>query len=130
MISPESRDLLGFYCRASIFYNIMLLTPSFSSLILEENAVSMRNDTCTSTPSQLLNQKIQVNKSKSFSNFAFKTVLWFFKALTLLFYSMFSFKLRNKIGRFGTLILFTELAFPSWLRHIFSTTGLIPYPML
>ena len=49
------------------------LTPSFSSPILEENAVSMRNDTCMATSSQLLhvrqpllkllNQKIQVNKS-------------------------------------------------------------------
>ena len=26
LISPESGDLLGFYCRASIVYNIMLLT--------------------------------------------------------------------------------------------------------
>ena len=59
-------------------YNIMLLTliltPSFSSPILEENAVGVRNDTftCTATSSQLLNQKIQVNKSKSFTNFAFQ----------------------------------------------------------
>ena len=53
LISPESRDLQGFYCRASIVYNIMLLTliltPSFSSpiLFLEENAASVRNDTFT-----------------------------------------------------------------------------------
>ena len=49
LISPESRDFLGFYCRASIAYNIMLLTfistPSFSSPFLEENAVGVRNDT-------------------------------------------------------------------------------------
>ena len=43
----ESRDLLGFYCRASIVYDIMLfltliLTPNFSSPILEENAVGVR----------------------------------------------------------------------------------------
>ena len=80
----------------------------------------MRNYTftCTATSSQFLNQKIQVNKSKSFSNFAFETVLWFFKALTLFFCSMFNFKFRNKIGRFGKLILFTKLALPSRLRHI------------
>ena len=63
----------------------LILTPSFSSPILEENAVSVRNDTCTATssqllhvrqtPSQLLDKKIQVNKSKSLTNFAFKTVL-------------------------------------------------------
>ena len=55
----------------------LVLTRSFGSPILEENAVDVRNDTfkCTATSSQLLNQKIQVNKSKSFSNFAFKTVL-------------------------------------------------------
>ena len=53
--------------------------------------VGARNDTATS--SQLLNQKIQVNKSKSFTNFAFKTVLRFFKTLTLFFYSMLGFKL-------------------------------------
>ena len=57
LISLESRDLLGFYCRTSIAYNIMLLTliltPSFSSPILEENAVGVRNDTftCTATSS-------------------------------------------------------------------------------
>ena len=62
-------------------YNIMLLTliltPSFSSHILEENAVGVRNDTftCTATSAQLFNQKVQVNKSKSFTNFDFKTVL-------------------------------------------------------
>ena len=80
LILPESRNLLGFYCRACTVYNIMLLalilTPSFSSPILEENAVSVGNDTCTATSSQpLLNKKLQVNKSKSFSKFAFKTVL-------------------------------------------------------
>ena len=46
LISPESRDLLGFYCRAFIVYNIMLLTliltPSFSNPLLEENAVAVR----------------------------------------------------------------------------------------
>ena len=55
--NPESRDLLGFYCRASIVYNTMrltlALTPSFSSPILEENPVGVRNDTftCTATSS-------------------------------------------------------------------------------
>ena len=45
----------------------LILTPSFSSPILEENAVCVRNDTftCTATASQLLNQKIEVNKSKA-----------------------------------------------------------------
>ena len=67
LISPESRDLLGFYCRASIVYNIMLLTfiltLSFSSPILEENAVSVRNDTCTATSSQRLHvQQPLLNK--------------------------------------------------------------------
>ena len=54
----------------------MILTPGFSSSILEENAVGVRNDsfTCTVTSSQLLNKEIQVNKSKPFGNFAFKTV--------------------------------------------------------
>ena len=57
--------MLGFYCRASIVYNIMLLTliltPSFSSPILEENAVGVRNDTftCTATSSRLLNRKFK-----------------------------------------------------------------------
>ena len=51
-----------------------ILTLSFSSPILEENAVGVRNDTYAATSSQaLLNQKIQVNKSKSFCHFAFKT---------------------------------------------------------
>ena len=74
--SPESTDLQGFYCRASIVYNTILLTliltPSFSSPILEENAAGARNDTFTfkAISSQLLNKKIQANKSKSFSNFA------------------------------------------------------------
>ena len=95
----------------------LILTPSFSSPILEENAVGVRNDTftftatssqllnqkieenavglrndtftCTATSSQLLNQKIQVIESKSFTNFAFKT-------LTLFFCSMFSFKLKKQ----------------------------------
>ena len=55
----------------------LILTPSFNSPILEENAVGVRNDTFTftATSSQLLNKKIQVNKSKSFTNSAFKTVL-------------------------------------------------------
>ena len=35
----------------------------------------------------------------------------------------------SKIGRFVKLILFAELALPSWLRHI-STTGLVPHPLL
>ena len=54
-----------------------ILTSRFSSAILEENAVGVRNDTFTrtATSSQLLNKTIQVNKSKSFTNFAFKTVL-------------------------------------------------------
>ena len=44
-----------------------ILTPSFSSPISEEIAVGVRNNTFifTATSSQLLNQKIQVNKSKS-----------------------------------------------------------------
>ena len=46
LISPESRDLLGFYCRASIVYNIMLLTltltPGFSSSLSEENTFGIR----------------------------------------------------------------------------------------
>ena len=98
------------YCAFMIFK-----TPSFSSPMLEENAAGVRNDTftCTAASSKLLNQKIQVNKSKSFTNFAFKTVLCFFKTLTVFFCSMFSFKLRNKIGRFSKLILFTELVLPS-----------------
>ena len=52
-----------------------ILTSSFSSPILEDNSVSVRNDTCTATSSQLLNKTIQVNKSKSVSYFAFETVL-------------------------------------------------------
>ena len=57
--------MLGFHCRASIVYNIMFLTlvliSSFSSPILEENLVGVRNDTftCTATFSQLLNQKFK-----------------------------------------------------------------------
>ena len=42
LTSPESRDLLGFYCKASVVYDIVLLTfiltPSLSSPMLEENA--------------------------------------------------------------------------------------------
>ena len=42
-ILPESRDLLGFYCRASTIYNIMLLTLililNFSCPLSKENAV-------------------------------------------------------------------------------------------
>ena len=46
-ISLESRDLLGFYCIASIVYDItlflpLILTPSFSSPVVEENAVGVR----------------------------------------------------------------------------------------
>ena len=43
----------------------LILTPSSSSPTLEEIAVDVRNDTfiCTATFSQLLNQKIQINKS-------------------------------------------------------------------
>ena len=61
----------------NIMFLMLILTPSFSSPILEENAIGVRNDTftCIAISSQLLNQKIQGNKSKSFSNFAFKTVL-------------------------------------------------------
>ena len=46
LISPKSRDLLGFYCRAFIVHNIMLLTliltPSFSNSLSEENAFGVR----------------------------------------------------------------------------------------
>ena len=46
LILPESRDLPGFYCRASLVYSIMLLavifTPSFISPLSEENTVGMR----------------------------------------------------------------------------------------
>ena len=46
LISLESRDLLDFYCTASIVYDICFLTfiftPSFSSPILEGNAVGVR----------------------------------------------------------------------------------------
>ena len=49
---------------------------------------------------------------ESFTNFAFKTILW----LTLFFYSMLS--VNSKIGRFVKLILFAELVLPCWLRHI------------
>ena len=37
----------------------LILTPSFSSYILEENAVGVRNDTftCTAASFQLLNKK-------------------------------------------------------------------------
>ena len=46
LISPERRDLLGFYCSAFMVYNIMLLTliltPGFSNPLLEENAVGVR----------------------------------------------------------------------------------------
>ena len=45
-ILPESGDLPGFYCRASIVYNIMLLSLililNFSSPLSEENAVGVR----------------------------------------------------------------------------------------
>ena len=44
LISPESRDLLGFYFRASIVYNVMLLTfiltQSFSGPVLEETQLA------------------------------------------------------------------------------------------
>ena len=65
--------------RTSIVYNIklltLILTPSLSCPVLEENAVGVRNDTFTytATSSQLLNKKFRVNKSKS--NVAFKTVV-------------------------------------------------------
>ena len=51
--------------------------PGFKSPFQEESTIGMRNDSfaCTATSSQLLNQKIQVNKCKSFSIFVFKTVL-------------------------------------------------------
>ena len=68
--------------------------------------------TSAATSSRLLNQKSQVNQSESFSNFAFKATLW----LTLFFYSMLS--VSSKIGRFVKPTLFSELALPSWLRHI------------
>ena len=58
--------------------------------------------TCAANCSQLLNQKTQVNQSESFTNFAFKTTIACL-ALT---------------AKFVKLILFAELAPPSWLRHI------------
>ena len=61
--------------------------------------------TCAANSSQLLNQKTQVNQSESFTNFAFKTTIA-------------CFRVNSKIGRFLKLILFAELALPSWLRHI------------
>ena len=80
LISHESRDLLGFYCGASIVYNIMLLklilTPSFSNPILEKNAVGVRIDTLhVQQPLLYCSIKIQVNKCKSFTRSAFKTIL-------------------------------------------------------
>ena len=45
LISLESRDLIAFYCRASIIHLTLILAPRFSSLILEKNAVGVRNDT-------------------------------------------------------------------------------------
>ena len=44
---------------------MLILAGSSSCSILEENVVGVRNDTftCTVISSQLLNQKIQVNKS-------------------------------------------------------------------
>ena len=46
LILLERRDLLGFYCRASIVYSIMLLalilTPSFSSPLSKENVIGVR----------------------------------------------------------------------------------------
>ena len=108
------------YFRASIVYNIMLLklilTPNFSINILEENAVDVRM-ILLHVQQPLLYCLIKIFKSINLNpspcKFAFKTVLSFFKTLTLFFYSMFSFKLRNKIGRFGKLTLFTELTRPS-----------------
>ena len=62
--------------------------------------------TCAATSSQLLNQKLKsISRNPS-------TTLW----LTLFFYSMLS--VNSKIRRFVKLILFAELALPSWLRHI------------
>ena len=110
--------MLGFYCRASIAYNIMLLTfiltPSFSSPILEENAVSVRNDTCTATSSQLLHVRqlllnCSIKKFKSINLNPPETLLSKQFCDSLSFYSMFSFKLRNKIGRSGKLILFYRI---------------------
>ena len=59
------------------YFTLIFTFLSFSSPVSEENAVSVRDDTftCKATSSQLLTQKFQVNKSKSFSNFAFSTVL-------------------------------------------------------
>ena len=81
----------------------LILTPSFSSPILEENVVGMKNDTfaCTATSSQLLTQKLCFQNS--------------FVILqdTDFVVSCLALNLRNKIGRFGKLILFTELVLSS-----------------
>ena len=55
----------------------LILTPSFSSPVLEENAVGERNNTftCTATSSQLLSQKfksINLNPSPTFLSKQFR----------------------------------------------------------
>ena len=51
LILLESRHLLGFYCIAFLVYDILLLplilTPSFSCPLSEENAVGMNNKIIT-----------------------------------------------------------------------------------
>ena len=61
--------------------------------------------TCVANSSQLLNQKTQVNQIGILHQLRFQNN-----------YSML--RVHSKIGRFVKLILFAELALPSWLRHI------------
>ena len=99
-----------------------ILTPSFSSPILEENAVSVRNDTCTATFSQLLHVRqpllnCSIKKFKSINLNPSPTLLSkqfcdSSRHLLCSFMACLALNLETKIGRFGKLILFTELAFP------------------
>ena len=95
---------------------MFFLKPSFSSPISEENAVSLRNDTCTATSSQLLYVQqpplnCSINKFKSIN----------LNLLAILLSKQFRDSSRHWLCsstacfalRFGKLILFTELAFPS-----------------
>ena len=117
----------------------LILTPSFSSPISEGNSVSVRNDTCTATSSQLVHVRqpllsCSIKKFKSINLNPSATLLskqicdssrhWLCSSIACL-----ALNLETKLADLASLF-----CLQNWLFHldwdIFSTTGLIPYSLL
>ena len=110
----------------------LILTPSFSSPMLEQNAVGVRNDTftCTATSSQLLNQKylksIYLDPSPILlSKQSCHSSRHWLRSLT----ACLALNLETKLADYASLFCLQNWPFHlDW--DIFSTTSLIPYPLL